>query len=286
MMHIMEKMELHVVMSNIVMKYYEHHVKAFYASSLIEDLQANGIKNADMEKEVVLFLDSFVREGFLKRKYIIFNPENPREYKTYNEMSEIPIGEEIKFDFNDVYVDSSLIETFFVFTSPKKKITNPKEDSLNPLTTIGFREFKPQVLPSLKKNGINLSNNKIDKLNIQIKMTEGSHMSNDINQNFSGSTIGQAGANISNKDTNITVNNSNKEIDLEKVRELISEIKTGNANIDSEISQLKALIEKDEPKSEKKDKVTKLVNNIYTGCKALGVALPALNTLFQLFGIK
>ncbi|MDK7951770.1 hypothetical protein [Lactobacillus paragasseri] len=283
----MNQFELASEIYGIVGKYEKQHVKSFYASSILDDLQEKGINYVGMSRDIVIFLNSLVKNGLLKKKYIIFNPENQSEKKVFDNLSQVPIDDYINFDFHDIYIDSlssPLIETFFVFS--KDNISLPKDVAPHSLKVRKVGAFKSEIP---EKND-NRNINKYYIQNMYIIESKKEIMGDNINQNFNNNTIGQASGKISNKDT--TINASDKiikDIDWKEIYNLISKIgdlKTGNSQVDTAIKDLNNSIKSahNDNEFEQKAKVTTHINNLYTMCKTAKIGLPLLSKLFQLFG--
>lgn len=270
----MISLKLRNYVDSIVSTYNESHVKSFFASSVIDVLRHNNINYDGLEKDVVVLLQSMVDQGILERRYVIFNPENPAEKKVFNSLKDIPVDDDLSFDFNDVYIESEespLIETFFVFVQNNDQI--PKSGA-------------PTLLNIQGEGATKFPNRHIDKLVIQKIIFKNSILGDQINQTLTGNTIGQASAKTNNTNTSVDSNNS-QGADLDQVIALIQEIShlnTGSDQLDEQMRQLKQVAEKPTDKKDKWQALSEKVQVINQLCQTAQISLPLLTKLFHLFG--
>ena len=274
MLQMMISLKLRNYVDSIVSTYNESHVKSFFASSVIDVLRHNNINYDGLEKDVVVLLQSMVDQGILERRYVIFNPENPAEKKVFNSLKDIPVDDDLSFDFNDVYIESEespLIETFFVFVQNNDQI--PKSGA-------------PTLLNIQGEGATKFPNRHIDKLVIQKIIFKNSILGDQINQTLTGNTIGQASAKTNNTNTSVDSNNS-QGADLDQVIALIQEIShlnTGSDQLDEQMRQLKQVAEKPTDKKDKWQALSEKVQVINQLCQTAQISLPLLTKLFHLFG--
>lgn len=281
MLQMMISLAIRSYVDRIVSVYNESHVKYFFASSVIDDLRHNGINYDGIEKDVVVLLQSMVDQGILDRRYVIFNPENPAEKKVFNSLKDIPVDEELSFDFNDVYIESKespLIETFFVFVQKDGNDQFPKQKAPTPLSI--------QWKGATNSNGLQYAGNYINQVVVQNYFIDKNIFGDQINQNLTGNTIGQASAKTNN--TNTSVDSSNSQgADLDQVLALIQEISrlnTGSDQLDEQMRQLKQVAEKSTDKKDKWQALSEKVQVINQLCQIAQISLPPLTKLFHLFG--
>lgn len=275
------------IVDKIINDFKSRNIKSFYASSIIDCLELNRENKSQIERGVIGALNLYVTGGDLNKKFIIFNPENFREKKIYDTEESIPINDNIDFDFDRVYVDSlndPIIETFFTFNSSQdthhdKKFYPDPPKLKAPLIKSGRSSgaFKSTTPPEASPKSIDQAGVQARIINITNNYYNGDKVMNketNIKQDFNNNHINQAAAQIDNKDSNVSFNQNQSDLELVSLINKIPD--TENGVINEKIAELKK-----ETKSEhfNKEKVKGAVSTITDMAKAASVTIPVIEKI-------
>lgn len=260
----MDEFQLNQVLYKLLSEYRDNHIYCFFASNLFKHLTP---LNKEQKKQIIKLLVDYVEKGILSQHYVIFNPHNPRERKVYNSIDKIPVGEEIEFDFCNVYISSindPQIKVFYEIVDKTKK--KPKVEIKEESSFFSFNDRE--------------SCNKFDSLSMQVtiinKMEEPKVTEN--NFNISNSNINQVGGTINNNDSNIVFNKPLSQTEIKAIMDLQ---KTNNEQVNAEIEKMKK-----SAKEKNKDNVIKYLRNIKEIYSTINTVLPGtISMLCSMFGL-
>lgn len=277
--------ELFSLVFKIVDEFKSSNIKSFYASAILELIESKKDKKS-IESELIKILYLLAEQGIFEKRYIIFNPENPREKKIYDSEDSIPINDVIEFDFNDVFIDSlddSLIEVFFTFENNDTEDMEYRVKDIKRQASLvkngGLSDaFMTKSPPSASEKGIDKNATQINVLNYIINgdVNMNNHTGG-ITQNFSDNNITQAAAQLANNNSNIQFENNQI---FEKIKELIDQIEpTNNEVLDKKITELKDDVSN---KRLNLDTLKIAMTNLTDIAKATSIVIPVADKIMNL----